>query len=320
MKLWTYKRSFKIDDIEGVVHTIVTFKDTVSVLFIGGVEVARDRFAPIPGMQVFRNNHLSHRLSDGRTLDIEAGYVGWWKTEIAVRVNGILQYESKPGAKIQYPASMGKTLDRNEELTPEQVEKQKRDEQAAKERFQRNLPSIIVDIAIGLLFFVVAKLTNLTTAALVSAAAGIVIWIVQRFVKIDLMGGLAAFGIIMSLIAAGFAWAFQDDDMVKMRSTILGLLTASLFLTDGVFNGRYLGKRLARYMPHPNTDAGRLSLGIGSLGVVMAVLNYVMAKLFSTDVWLVYSTFLDTIITIGLVFFVIRWATPKAEAQVMQKE
>jgi intracellular septation protein A len=314
MKLWTYKRAFRVDDISGEVHTAVTFGDMSSTLFVDGIAVAHDTFSP-QGVRVLRNNHLTHTLGDGRVLAVEAGYVGWWKTQIAVRVNDRLRYESQPGAVIQWPQSIGKTLEKDAVLPSEDAARMQADEARAKEQFRHNKPSLFFDIGIALLFYVVAKYTNLTTAALVSAGAGILGAIVQRITKIDLLGGLAAFGIVMSLITAGFAWAFQDDDMVKMRSTILGLLTAGLFLADGLFGGRFLGKRLVRYMPHPDTSAARLALGLGLLGVFMAAMNYAVAKLFSTDTWLFYTTFLDTALAIGLGFAVIKFAQPKQEKQ-----
>ncbi|TAG50030.1 MAG: hypothetical protein EAZ30_01875 [Betaproteobacteria bacterium] len=310
MKFWTYQRAFRIDDISGEVRTAVTSSDMASTLFIDGVAVASDTFT-WRGARLLRNNHLRHRLADGRELSVEAGYVGWWKTQIAVRVNEVLRYESQPGAKIEWPPSLGKSVGKDVSLPPEELAKIEAEEARLSEQFRRNKPSLLFDIGIALLFFVVAKYSNLTTAALVSAGAGILGAVVQRITKIDLLGGLAVFGIVMSLVTAAFALAFQDDNMVKMRSTILGLLTAGLFLADGVFGGRFLGKRLVRYMPHPDTSAQRLSIGLGLMGVFMAVMNYAVAKLFSTDTWLFYTTFLDTALAMGIVFAVIKFAQPK---------
>jgi intracellular septation protein A len=313
MKIWTYKRAFQIDDINGEVRTVVSFAEMTSTLLINGVAVANDSFVMQRDSRVFRNNYVSHTLADGRVLTAEAGYAGWWKTQIAVRINGVLRYESQPGAVIQWPQLIGKTLEKDATLSPEDEARMQAEEARAREQFRRNKPSLFFDIAMALLFYVVAKYTNLTTAALVSAGAGIIGAIVQRITKIDLLGGLAAFGIVMSLITAGFAWAFQDDDMVKMRSTILGLLTAGLFLADGLFGGRFLGKRLVRYMPHPETSAARLAVGLGLLGVFMAVMNYAVAKIFSTDAWLFYTTFLDTALVMVLGFVVIKYAQPKQQ-------
>ena len=136
--------------------------------------------------------------------------------------------------------------------------------------YRRNKVPIIVDIALGLLFFAVAKLTDLPTAAIVGAAAGLALVVAQRFVKADLLGGLALFGIVMLLLSAALAIAFQDDWAVKMRSTILGVISAILFLGDGLLGGNRLGRGLSRYLPYSDLDPGRLALGMGLLGLVMA--------------------------------------------------
>lgn len=175
-------------------------------------------------------------------------------------------------------------------------------------QWQRNKPSIYADLALGLLFVVVAKFTDLTTAALVGAGAGLLLVVVQRFVKVDLLGGLALFGVFMLLVSAGFSLIFQDDNLVKLKGTILGLFTALLFLSDGLLNrGRYFGRRLARYVMQP-VDERRLAIGLGVLGAVMAGLNWGVAKAFSTDVWLAYSSVGDILLSMLLFLLVLRYA------------
>ena len=175
-------------------------------------------------------------------------------------------------------------------------------------QWQRNKPSIYADLALGLLFVVVAKFTDLTTAALVGAGAGLLLVVVQRFVKVDLLGGLALFGVFMLLVSAAFSLIFQDDNLVKLKGTILGLFTALLFLSDGLLNrGRYFGRRLARYVMQP-VDEQRLAIGLGVLGAVMAGLNLGVAKAFSTDVWLAYSSVGDILLSMLLFLLVLRYA------------
>jgi intracellular septation protein A len=175
-------------------------------------------------------------------------------------------------------------------------------------QWQRNKPSIYVDLGLGLFFFVCAKFTDLSTAALLGAAAGLSVYLVQRFVQVDLLGGLAMFGVLMLLVSAGFSWLLQDDWAVKMKGTILGLLTASLFLGDGLLNrGRYFGRRLARYVMEPVVEQ-RLAIGLGLLGALMALLNWGVAEFFSTDVWLAYTTFGDIALSMLLFFAVLRFA------------
>lgn len=176
------------------------------------------------------------------------------------------------------------------------------------EQWQRNKPSIFVDLGLGLFFFVCAKLTDLTTAALLSAGAGLAVFIVQRYVKVDLLGGLAIFGVVMLLVSAGFSLVFQNEEIVKMKGTWLGLLTAALFLGDGLLRqGRYFGRRLARYVMQPVSEQ-RLAIGLGLLGATLALLNWGVAKVFSTDVWLAYTTFGDIGLSMVLFFAVLRFA------------
>jgi intracellular septation protein A len=173
---------------------------------------------------------------------------------------------------------------------------------------RRNRVPLAIDIALGLIFYVVAKVTDLGTAALVGAAAGLALLVVQRFVRTDLIGGLALFGVLMLLVSAGLAILFQDDDAVKLRSTIVGIVGAVLFLGDGLLGGGRLGRGMARYLPYTDVDPRRLALGMGMLGLVMAGLNSLVARFASTASWLFYTTFVDIVLTMGLVMLVLRFS------------
>jgi intracellular septation protein A len=181
-------------------------------------------------------------------------------------------------------------------------------------QWKRNKPSLIVDIALGLLFFAVSKVTgSLTTAALVGAGAGLAVVVVQRFVKADLLGGLALFGVFTLLLSAGFSLWFQDERMVQLKGSILGALIAGLVLADALFNrGRYFGARLARYLIGMPVDARRLALGMAGLGLTMAGLNLLATHWLSKEAWLVYTTFVDAPLAMVLGLLVFKWAKPAA--------
>lgn len=191
-------------------------------------------------------------------------------------------------------------------MQPDSAEQQRR----AAEQWGRNKYSFYVDLSIAVLFFVLVKVTDdLPFSALVTAGAGLLVVVVQRFVKVDLLGGLAMFGVLMLLVSAGFSYAFDSDWAVKMKGTLLGGIVAALMYGDAFFNqGRYFGGRLARFMPAPIVPR-RMAFGMATLGVVMAVVNYAVASWFSTDVWLYYTSFGDFVVTIALVFAVIKYAT-----------
>jgi intracellular septation protein A len=94
----------------------------------------------------------------------------------------------------------------------------------------------------------------------------------------------------------------------RSQATWLGLLTATLFLGDGLLRrGRYFGRRLARYLLQPVSER-RLAIGMGLLGATLALLNWGVARAFSTDVWLAYTTFGDIGVSMVLFFAVLRFA------------
>jgi intracellular septation protein A len=270
---------------------------------IGHQELVRDETILLGAAFDFRNHRLCHTLQDGSKLEVEIGYLNWFNTGIRVSISGTLVHESHPGRDILYLTRVRKASLGGK--TEQQLQEQ-RERDAA--QWALNRPSLIIDIALGLLFFAVSKVTgNLTTAALVGAVAGLTVVLAQRFVKLDLLGGLAMFGVFTLLLSAGFSLWFQDERMVQLKGSILGVLVAGLIFGDGLFNrGRYFGARLARYLIGMTVDARRLSLGIAVLGLIMAGLNLMAMHWLSKDAWLTYTTFVDAplAMVLGLLVFI----------------
>lgn len=298
-RLWRYKRPFAVDGHDGLVLIDSRMDGLTSTLLIDGDEVARDHTPPI-GPDAVRNHQLAATLNEGRKIAVEAGYISIINAAIAVRVEGALIHESHPGRKIAFPERSGRWISQQTAAGKPAYDLDK---------LKRNKVPLAVDIATGLLFFTVAKLTDLRTAALVGAAVGIGLLVAQRFVRVDLIGGMALFGIFMLLMSAGLAILFEDDAMIKQRSTIVGLIGATCFLFDGlVLKGRRLGHGISRYIAYRDIDEARLAIGMGLIGVIMAASNWIVVRRFSTDAWLFYTTFVDVFLSIGMVLYVIRWA------------
>ena len=306
-RLWLYKRPFRL----GVEHECWLLVESrmsglTSRLFVDGEEVASDR-TPVSGAEAVRNHWLAAVLPDGRRLEVEAGYINWWNVGIAAYLDGRLVHESHPGRRIAFPAKLAKAM-----------REQNKDGDPAYDpgKLKRNKVPILVDLACMLLFFVVAKLTDLTTAALVGAAVGLALVVAQRFVRVDLVGGMMLFGVFMLLLSAGFALAFEDEEIIKQRSTIIGLIGACCFLFDGlVLKGRKLGAAMDRYMAYTDIDVRRLAIGMGLVGLFMAGSNWVAVKLLSTDAWLIYTTFLDLPLSFVLLLVMINWARKGGKAR-----
>lgn len=300
LRIWSYRRKFEVDGLPCQLDFRSGSKGSLSLLSIAGIEHGWDN-TPVQGPEAARNHKIRAQLPSGKQIEVEAGYFSWWSIAIAVRVDGELVHESHPGQKIELPERARKMLV-SESGDGEQ------DPAYDLDKLKANRIPIGVDIILGLLFFVIGKYVGLTEAALFGAAAGITLMIVQRITKIDLLGGLASFGIIMLLLSAGFAWFFQDDQWVKQRSTIVGLIGATAFVTDGLLGGKWLGKGLSRYVAYSDIIPARLSLAMGVVGVVMAALNWMVARTFSTDIWLFYTTFLDFLLVFLMALVAVQWS------------
>lgn len=296
--MWTYHHDFAVDGRPARVTLKSGIKGMLGSLSLDGMDLALD-FTPASGPESVRNHRYDVKLPDGRTLDVEAGYCSWTQTAIAARLDGVLIHESHPGREIRLP-------DRAQKMMVQAAPDGKPAVDLGK--LKENRVPIAVDIALGLLFFVVAKFTNLSTAALVGAGAGIALVIMQRFIKTDILGGMAMFGIIMLLASAGFALAFQDDEIIKLRSTIIGIAGAAAFIGDGLLGGKWLGKGMSRYIAYRDIDPRRLAIGMGLVGLAMAAANFVVVRVASTDVWLFYTTFVDIFLSMAMILLAIRWA------------
>jgi intracellular septation protein A len=305
MNVWTYRRPFSAQGEVFIVQIEAGIAGWRSRLMIGHQELVRDETILLGAAFDFRNHRLCHTLQDGSKLEVEIGYLNWFNTGIRVSISGTLVHESHPGRDILYLTRVRKASLGGK--TEQQLQEQ-RERDAA--QWALNRPSLIIDIALGLLFFAVSKVTgNLTTAALVGAVAGLTVVLAQRFVKLDLLGGLAMFGVFTLLLSAGFSLWFQDERMVQLKGSILGVLVAGLILGDGLFNrGRYFGARLARYLIGMTVDARRLSLGIAVLGLIMAGLNLMAMHWLSKDAWLTYTTFVDAPLAMVLGLLVLIFA------------
>lgn len=247
---------------------------------------------------------LAVDLPEGR-LEVTIGAIGWWTMACQARLNGALVYRSKK-EDFRPPQALQAMLTANASTSPE--------EKAARvERAKARMPSIYVDVAMGVLFFIVARqtpdwqlmgvtLTGLQTAALAGAGVTLLLFVVQRFVRVDLLGGLAVFGVVMALISAGLAIAFQDDLFVKLRGTFVGLIGATFFLVDGLAGGRYLGKRLVGYLETlVRLSPQRASFALAGAGAAVAVIDLGAAFALPTDVWLIYNSFLDAFVAMPIV-------------------
>ena len=324
MRIWTYIRPFSYRGEDYVVELAAHLTQNFSRLWRGDELLDEQSVQHMDGIQT-----IVHALpaDAGEDARVEVGYVNWWSVGIVVLQGEDTLYETHPGKNVRVlegllqdtaMSSMTSQADscHEPETGPDHAAGSDLSlaqmVESNQSKWERNKYSIYADMALGALFFLVGKFTeDLALAAIIGAAAGLALVVVQRFVKVDLLGGFAVFGTIMLLISAGFSLALQDDYWVQMKSTVLGIFTASLFMIDGVVRqGAYFGARIERYMPMP-LHHGRIATGISLTGLVMAYGNYLVAENFSEDFWLTYTTFLDIPVSMAMFYAVVYWARKK---------
>ncbi len=295
MRLWIYNRPFHYEGKDYIVEITLTFTKLISRLLVDGRLIDEDSYHFMDGLKT-----LVHTLpkNDGSSAHVEVGYYNWWNIGIAIFEADKIVYESHPGQDVRFGIALSKNNLGEASLT-----------EGNRGNWERNKYSIFADIILGAIFFIVGKLTeDLALAAIVGAGAGLALVVLQRFVKVDLLGGFAVFGTIMLVISGGFSLAFQDDYWVQMKSTVLGLLTAMVFMIDGLLRkGAYFGVRIERYLPF-GVHHGRIAIGMSLAGIVMALSNYLVAQHFTEDFWLTYTTFLDIPLSITLTYLMFFWA------------
>lgn len=248
---------------------------------------------PVTDPAVYDPHTVRVDTPDG-PLDVTVGYLDWLSMGCIARFGEAEIYRStkRPFGKFdklkKMVASSGATAEERSALA---------------ERTKARMPSVAVDLAMGVLFFLVAKQFGLTTAAVTGAVVTVILFVVQRFVRVDLLGGLAVFGVVLSLLSAGAALAFQSDLAVKLRGTVIGAIGALAFLTDAAFGGRYLGVRLAGYLETlVRLRPTRASMAMGAAGLIIAVVDLGAIAALSTDHWLIYNATLDGLVAMPIVF------------------
>jgi len=305
MRLWTYRRPFAFDNDGYEIRYSFSFTTYTSRLYKNGHLIDELTGNFIDELKVL--THTIGTADASNTLSVSVGYINWLTVGIEVYYNEARIYASHPGKDIYFA---DKKLQKLSDAKDTEAFKQERQKQSV--QWQKNKHSIFADIGLGAAFFIVSKTTgDLTLAAFTSIALGLALVVIQRFVKVDLLGGFAVFGTVMLLISALLSITFDSEFFVQLKGTIMGILGALVLLTDGLFRkGRYFAPRFERYLNGP-VKHQPFVVGLGVLGLLMAATNYAVATLLSEDQWLTYTTFIDMPLYLILFFILISKTSQK---------
>lgn len=309
MRIWTYCRPFHCKNYRYEIKYSYSLTSYTSRLYKEGKLIDE-----LTGHFIDELKVLTHtvRCEDAsNTLKVSVGYINWLTVGIEVYQNDKCIYVSHPGKDIYFADRKLQKLTGAKDTETLKQERQKQTDQ-----WQKNKHSIFADIGLGAVFFIVSKTTgDLTVAAFTSIALGLALVVIQRFVKVDLLGGFAVFGTVMLLISALLSLTFDSEFFVQLKSTIMGILGALVLLTDGVLRkGKYFAPRFERYLNSP-VKHQPFVVGLGLIGLLMAGINYAVATLFSEDKWLTYTTFIDMPLYLILFFSLISITSRKSTPQ-----
>jgi len=309
MRIWTYCRPFHYKNYRYEIRYSYSLTSYTSRLYKEGKLIDE-----LSGNFIDELKVLTHsvRCDDAdNTLKVSVGYINWLTVGIEVYQDDECIYASHPGKDIDFAdKKLQKLTGAQDTETLKQVRQKQTDQ------WQKNKHSIFADIGLGAAFFIVSKTTgDLTLAAFTSIALGLALVVVQRFVKVDLLGGFAVFGTVMLLISALLSLTFDSEFFVQLKSTIMGILGALVLLTDGVFRkGKYFAPRFERYLNSP-VKHQPFVIGLSVLGLIMAGINYAVAILLTEDQWLTYTTFIDMPLYLILFFSLISITSRKTTPQ-----
>jgi intracellular septation protein A len=290
--MFAYRWAFEAAGRQWRVHVEVGMQNARTRVFEGETLVA-ERTILTADPALYEPQDLDLETPDG-PLRITTGYLDWIMLGCVARLGEAEVFRSSKRSFARFPL-LQKML-REAAASPEE-------RAAMAQRNKERLPSIIVDVAMAVVFFLVAREYGLPAAAVSGAGIALVLLVVQRFVKVDLLGGFAVFGVVLSLLSAGAALAFQSDLAVKLRGTVIGLIGAIAFLIDGALGGRYLGKRLVGYIETLlRVPQARAALAMGAAAMIIAGIDLAAVFLLSADQWLVYNAALDGLIAAPIVF------------------
>ena len=248
MRIWTYIRPFSYRGEDYVVELAAYLTRNVSRLWRGDELLDEQSVLHMDGAQV-----LVHVMpaADGHSAWVEVGMVNWVTPGIAVFDDGQTVHESHPGKNVrvleglQQGTAMSSMTSQSDSCHKPETEPEPTAGsdlnvaqmiESNQSKWERNKYSIYADMALGALFFLVGKFTeDLALAAIIGAAAGLALVGVQRFVKVDLLGGFAVIGTIMLLISAGFSLVSISKCKLRSISARISFLPLVVFCCKAAF-------------------------------------------------------------------------------------
>lgn len=142
---------------------------------------------------------------------------------------------------------------------------------------------------LGIFFFANARFDLFT-----ATAAFMVATIVSLSVSYALVRRVPVMPLIsgaLVLVFGGLTLALQDELFIKLKPTVINLMFAAVLLGGLAFGKPLLGYVFDEVVKLDAEGWRKLTLRWGLFFIVLAVLNEVMWRMFSTDTWVTFKVF-----------------------------
>lgn len=178
-------------------------------------------------------------------------------------------------------------------------EKDVQTEPAAPEFDRKQLIKLAVELGPLLVFFLVNSqagrfISEPDQAIFLGTGAFMVATVIALFVSRAVLGRIPTMPLVSGvfvLVFGGLTLWLQDDQFIKLKPTIVNALFAALLL-GGLAAGRSLLKIVFDDVMHLTEEGWRkLTLRWALFFIVLAILNEVIWRNFSTDFWVSFKVF-----------------------------
>ncbi len=155
---------------------------------------------------------------------------------------------------------------------------------------RKQIIKLVVELGPLLIFF----FANSHYGIFAGTAAFMVATVIALVASQIFLGRIATMPLVTSvfvLVFGGLTLYLQDDHFIKMKPTIVNGLFAAILL-GGLYFGRLFLKTVFGDVMHLTREGWRiLTVRWAVFFIVLAVLNEVMWRLFTTDTWVTFKVF-----------------------------
>ena len=154
----------------------------------------------------------------------------------------------------------------------------------------KGLLKLLVDIGPLAIFFIFYTRSDLQSAILpfmIATVIAVIFWyIVEK--KIPIMPTVGA---IIILVFGGLTLYFNNDVFFKMKPTIINILFAGILFIGNLMNKPLLKLLLGETLKLQDTGWNILTIRWISFFIVLAILNEIIWRTQSTDIWVSFKVF-----------------------------